>query len=178
MKSWQTGSRQLFLWLGIVWSLSRAPTSLQDGLFLMVNTFKRVVPFFCRMPEWAASLREKQKWFFSMDLQRNNPNFGLSGSAVLRASTCMCLGYLLTVNIVTQKVVVSLRECIHSTTASTKFTVHLYCRDQVMPKSESVYLRANKAETTTSCLWNQNKCGMSCGLVVEPKIANKCDANP
>lgn len=46
MKSWQTGSRQLFLWLCIVWRLSRAPTSLQDALFLMVNTFKRVFPFF------------------------------------------------------------------------------------------------------------------------------------
>lgn len=59
------------------------------------------------------------------------------------------------------KKVVSLRECIHSTTASVhsmmrthliKFTAHSYCRERVMPQGESVFLWANKAEKTTSCL--------------------------
>lgn len=47
----------------------------------------------------------------------------------------------------------------------------------MMAQSESVSLSANKVKTATS-LWNRNKCGRTCGLVVEPKKASERAADP
>lgn len=100
----------------------------------------------------------------------------------------MCLGYLLTVNTATQNKVVPLStqhhcECAqrdrkHFRQNSTCASIRSNCTEQVMPQSESVFLWANKVKTTTSRLWNRNKCGTTCGFVVEPKKASKCDADP